>query len=201
MVKVFNPEKSDISEKIINFLLLRPDQAGRVKEDKIEQLARSLFEDTNSIHLGALKAYFGNELHFPEIELKKFCHSKGIFGSKPGLFPARYDTNEDKIKICANLISHEKEVTENMVREIFFANFIKKQANNQSIDSVVEGYLRGCRAGMSAYFSEPSSIRQTSELCAEYIVKYRDFNNARFPVDQWSRLVKKKVAEISASLN
>jgi hypothetical protein len=197
MVRIFNPESSDWTEKLIRFIFYKKTDEKQFLSNKAEQGIERLLDEENSKFYKEFKSEFGDSFYIPNIELRSGCRSKEAHSSNREFFPASYHIPSDSIKVCTNFIKSENELNENILRETYFANYLSKQNDKTDLDTIIEGYVKGCRKGMQVYFNEREALNRSSNLCAEYIVKYRDFNVQRYPFDQWSRLVKLKIAESS----
>jgi hypothetical protein len=199
MVRKFDPSESDYVQHFIKYLFRPSDGKGLTSEAIKRETERLASGDSELIE--TLRQDFPTTYHLPPIHTLSNCGKRGLWGSDNRHFPAFYDRHQNTLKLCTNFIGSMVELKENLLREASFANSLRKLGDRPpALSDLAGGYLHGCHRSLELYLADPRSARLSSEVCAEYILKYRDFNSDDLPIDAWSRLVKKVVRETSDSV-
>lgn len=172
----FRPEDSDITEIIYKKMINYNKYNYLTKDQVIDSLNK--FLKNNKIYLNIKNNYLKNNIKLPDLRVKNKCRNN-LFNFLDYYELKYYPvfTNNDEIIICSNLIINEKQLFENVTRELHIYSKLLSKGNKLKENNVKYFYdivYDSCLISNQFHFNKNNTFRKSdAKVCSDYLLKHR----------------------------
>lgn len=216
MVRTLDPERFDVSQLIRTYLnKLNPFSSGQqhlpLEQQKVI-VGLLLQEEKYSNILASLKKMSGKPL---TVIFKSDCSDSSKYSSEfknLARFQGSCDPRTQELSLCTSLMKSEIDLKRNLDRELTliryaYPSFYKHSkfvSGDVSDSEFAKTAFVACRESMKDYFIQENQIpnsaqkknfKESTEICATYLTRYRAPNADQEPLDVWIRHSRQLMAQ------